>query len=78
MSTATLFLKKIIRKLSSFFGKKSKYEIYKIIKITPSGFYCWVDTSIGRIKKPSSKIPDYLFKEYARLQKNKTQKNKRD
>jgi hypothetical protein len=73
MSTIILFLKKIIRWVLSFFVEnKSKYDIYKIIKITPGGFHCWVDTSIGRIKKPSSKIPDYLFKDYARLQKNRT------
>ncbi len=41
---------------------KSKYEIYNIIKTTSGGFHSWLNTSIGKIRKPNSEVPNELFK----------------
>lgn len=33
-----------------------RVEIYKILKQTSGGFHSWVDSSIGRIRKPNGAI----------------------
>jgi hypothetical protein len=37
--------------------KKKTAEIYKILSFTPQGKHAWVESSIGKIKKPIWAIP---------------------
>jgi hypothetical protein len=41
-----------------------KVELYKVIKITAGRFHCWVDSNVGRIKKPNSAISEALWNEF--------------
>ena len=52
-------IEKVIKEKSK---PKLKYEIYNIIKITSGGLHSWLNTSIGKIRKPNNRIFNKLFK----------------
>ena len=39
----------------------SRVQISKVLRITAGRFHCWVDSSIGTIRKPNNTIPDFLW-----------------
>lgn len=40
-----------------------KVVIKKVLQITPSKRHAWVETNIGKLRKPLSSIPEKLLKE---------------
>jgi len=41
-----------------------KVELYRIIKLTAGKFHCWCESSVGRIRKPNSAVPNHLWDEF--------------
>ena len=50
-----LAVRKLIPRIISY--HKNKVDIYHIISITPNRMHAWVNSSVGRIKKPTHAIP---------------------
>ena len=57
-------IKEFINWFLSLFRKTTGVAIYKVLAITPGRMHAWVDSSIGRIRKPLGSIPDAIFNSY--------------
>ncbi len=66
------YLKRLLFKIFVFFfGNKEEkpvltipfigVRIEKVLSITPGKNHAWVESSVGRIRKPIEKIPEHLF-----------------
>ena len=57
-------IKRILVAIIKWFMRlfRSGLVIYSIDYITPVGFYAWVNTNFGRMKKPTNAIPDKIKK----------------
>lgn len=47
-----------------FFTKASGVSIYEVLAITPGRMHAWVNSSVGRIRKPLGSIPDAILNSY--------------
>lgn len=45
---------------------KVKVELFKILKVCPGKFHCWLNSNVGRIRKENKNVPDYLWNEFER------------
>ena len=64
---------RVIRGVSRvFFTKASGVSIYEVLAITPGRMHAWMESSVGRIRKPLGSIPDTILNSYINSQKLKT------
>jgi len=64
-------MKYLLRKIKEFinwiiglFKKSSGMTIYEVLAITPGRMHAWVNSNIGRIRKPLGSIPDAILNAY--------------
>ena len=70
-----LLLRKIKEFINWLFGlsrKPSGVSIYEVLAITPGRMHAWMESSVGRIRKPLESIPDTILNSYINSQKLKT------
>lgn len=71
-------MKSLLRKIKEFiswliglFRKPSGISIYEVLAITPGKMHAWMESSVGRIRKPLGSIPDTILNSYIKNQKLK-------
>lgn len=64
-------MKFLLRKIKEFinwvlglFRKTTGVAIYDVLAITPGRMHAWVNSNIGRIRKPLGSIPDTILNTY--------------
>lgn len=64
-------MKILLRKIEEFinwiiglFKRSSGLSIYEVLAITPGRMHAWVNSSVGRIRKPLGSIPDAILNSY--------------
>lgn len=57
-------IKDFIKWILGFFKKTSGVAIYEVLAITPGRMHAWVNSSVGRIRKPFGSIPDAILNSY--------------
>ncbi len=72
-------MKYLLRKIKEFinwiiglFKKSSGIAIYEVLAITPGRMHAWIESSVGRIRKPLGSIPDTILNSYIENEKLKT------
>lgn len=57
-------IKAFINWLLGLFKRTSGVAIYEVLAITPGRMHAWVNSSVGRIRKPLGSIPDAILNSY--------------
>lgn len=57
-------IKAFINWLFGLFKRTSGVAIYEVLAITPGRMHAWVNSSVGRIRKPLGSIPDAILNSY--------------
>lgn len=57
-------VKEFINWLIGLFRKPSGVSVYEVLTITPGRMHAWVNSNIGRIRKPLGSIPDAVLNTY--------------
>lgn len=57
-------VKEFINWILGLFRRSSGVAIYEVLMITPGRMHAWVNSNIGRIRKPLGSIPDAILNTY--------------
>ena len=57
-------IKEFINWIIGLFKRSSGMALYEVLAITPGRMHAWVNSNIGRIRKPLGSIPDAILNAY--------------